>query len=64
MGSRTPAATGLGERVDAPASRTAAEADEWAAAGEVATGLERATVALALAGARSRHAAAEGYDHR
>lgn len=53
-------ASSIGERVDAPASRTAAERDEWAAAGEVATGLERATVALGLAGARERHAAAEG----
>lgn len=53
-------ADGLGGRVDAPASRTAAERDEWVAAGEVATGLERAVVALGVAGARERHAATEG----
>jgi hypothetical protein len=53
-------ADGLGDRVDAPASRTAAEVDEWVAAGEVATGLKRATVALGVAGARERHAATEG----
>jgi hypothetical protein len=57
---RTVRADGLGKRVDAPASRTAAEREEWRAAGEVATGLERATVALGLAGARERHAAVEG----
>jgi hypothetical protein len=40
--------------------RTARERDEWRRAGEVATGLERARGALALAAARSRHEAAEG----
>lgn len=40
--------------------RTAAERDEWRAAGELASGLERARAALAVAIARQRHADAEG----
>lgn len=55
-------AVALGERVDAPADRGAGERDEWEAAGAVATGLERAVVALALARARDRHGAAEGVE--
>jgi hypothetical protein len=42
--------------------RSSSERDEWRAAGCVATGLERAVVALGLAAARSNHAAAEGAD--
>jgi len=44
----------------APMSRSAAERDEWRAAGEVATGLDRAQVAVSLAARRVEHAAAEG----
>jgi len=43
--------------------RSAAERDEWATAGEIASGLERARVALALAAARTNYAAAEGYEY-
>lgn len=60
MASSTGTATGLGERVDAPPERSTVERDEWDRAAEVATGLGRAVVALGLAAARDRHAAAEG----
>jgi len=43
-------------------TRSAAERDEWRAAGRVESGLERAIVALALARRRHAHATAEGID--
>jgi hypothetical protein len=43
-------------------TRSAAERDEWRAAGRVETGLERAIVALALARSRHAHATAEGIE--
>jgi len=54
-----------GRHRSAPTSTTlddrgAGERAEWATAGEVATGLNRARIALALAASWSRHAAAEG----
>jgi len=43
-------------------TRSAAERDEWRAAGTVESGLERAMVALALARRRHAHATAEGIE--
>lgn len=40
--------------------RNARERDEWRRAGELASGIDRAMIALALARSRVRHAAAEG----
>jgi len=40
--------------------RTAAERDEWAVASDLAAGLERARLALAVGARRVEHAAAEG----
>lgn len=40
--------------------RSSAERDEWAVAGNLASGLERARLALAVGARRVEHAAAEG----
>lgn len=45
------------------ADRSARERDEWRAAGDVGSGLERARVALALAASRSTHALVEGFTY-
>ena len=44
--------------------RSARERQEWAVAGEHATGLERARLALRLSIAHANHEAAEGVDVR
>ncbi|WP_251342807.1 hypothetical protein [Haloplanus halophilus] len=41
-------------------TRTRTERDEWTLAGELASGIPRARVALALAGAKANHERAEG----
>jgi hypothetical protein len=41
---------------------TRVERDEWRLAGDLASGIPRAQVALALAGAKANHERAEGID--